>query len=318
VKWKTFFANSGAEAIEGAIKLARRYGAQYLNGRGTIISAKRSFHGRTIGALTATGQPSKQDIFSPLVPGFIHVELNDVKALEAALGQTTEAGGVAAVLLEPVQGESGIWPCTTEYLQAARALTREAGVLLILDEVQTGFFRTGTAFAFQAYGIVPEVVCMAKGIASGFPLGAFAACGPAADVLAPGDHGSTFGGSALAVAAANATLDVLMGADTAKHVQQVGGYLGKQIRALQQTLPQILEHRGIGLMQAIQLDQPIANQVVDAALEMAVTLPAKPGLVLNATGPDTLRFLPPLVCTEADVDYLIDNLKLLLADAKNA
>lgn len=306
--WKTFFGNSGTEAVEGTLKLARRWGYRYLNGAASIVAAQKSFHGRTFGSLTATGQPSKQDIFKPLLPGFVqHVELNDIAQLEAALDAETEAGRVAALLLEPIQGESGIWPCSTEYLQAARAMTAERGQLLILDEIQTGYFRTGTAFAFQGYGIVPDVVAMAKGLGNGMPIGAFAAHGDAANVLEAGDHGSTFGGSAMAIAAADAAMRALLQMDAGHLAQRVGGYLRSRLSEL----PQITDIRGKGQMTGVTLSLPVANQIVDAALELAGTKGL--GFVINATDEQNLRFTPPLCCLEADVDLLVANLAQLLA-----
>ncbi|MDR2956920.1 MAG: aminotransferase class III-fold pyridoxal phosphate-dependent enzyme [Coriobacteriales bacterium] len=307
--WKTFFANSGTEAVEGCLKLARRYGYRYLDGAGSIVSAKKSFHGRTYGSLTATGQPSKQDIFKPLVPGFVsHVELNDIAALEKALDSETEAGKVAALLLEPIQGESGVWPCTQEYLQAARELTAERGQLLMLDEVQTGFYRTGTAFCFQGMGIIPDVVAMAKGLGNGMPIGAFAAHGNAATVLEAGDHGSTFGGSSLAVAVALASVRAYLQMNAGRKAIRVGTYLRSQLAEL----PGVLDIRGKGMMTGVTLSHPIANQVVDAALALAVK-GGRPGFVLNATDAETLRFIPPLCCSEDEIDLLITALQECLA-----
>jgi acetylornithine/N-succinyldiaminopimelate aminotransferase len=204
--WKAFFCNSGAEACEGAIKLARRWGSTRKGPQATtVITAERSFHGRTLAALAATGQPAKQEAFAPLPAGFVHVALNDLEALETALDDT-----VCAVMLEVVQGEGGVYPCDIEYLAAARRLCDERGALLVLDEVQTGFWRTGEhAFAHQAYGVVPDVVALAKALANGLPAGAVVAHGEAAEVLAPGDHGSTFGGGPVICTAALATIGAL-------------------------------------------------------------------------------------------------------------
>jgi acetylornithine aminotransferase len=299
--WRTFFANSGAEAVEGAIKIARKYGSQHLEGADTIICARRSFHGRTLATLAATGQAAKKDAFAPLPQGFIHVDLNDLGALKDALHQGLGGKAICAVLLECVQGEGGVYPCTEEYLQAARKLTEERGILLMLDEVQTGFYRTGTyPFAFMHYGIVPDVLALAKGLGGGFPLGAVVARGTAADVFVPGDHGSTFGGNALAVAAANAVLGELEALNAGAHVAEVGAYLQEQLA----TLPGLVEIRGKGLMVGIEFDQPVAERIVAAGLEA--------GLVLNSIGQHILRFLPPLVCTKADVDVLVQRLQRIL------
>ncbi|NTU90164.1 MAG: aminotransferase class III-fold pyridoxal phosphate-dependent enzyme, partial [Actinobacteria bacterium] len=203
--WRTFFANSGAEANEGAIKLARRWGNEHKGGATSIVTAKRSFHGRTLAALFATGQENKQEAFLPPVSGFAHVPLNDIDALEEELRNPTE-GDVVALMLECVQGEGGVWPCTEEYMQAARALTLEMGMLLIIDEVQTGFYRTGKPFAFQHFGIVPDVVSIAKGMGNGAPIAGVCATDEIAMAFRPGDHGSTFGGGPLVCAASLATL----------------------------------------------------------------------------------------------------------------
>ncbi len=295
-KWKTFFANSGAEANEGAVKLARRWGKERLGGAWGIVTAKRSFHGRTLATLAATAQDRFQDPFAPLPPGFSHVPLNDVAALEAALDGEVDGTRPAALLLEPVQGESGVWPCTREYMQAARRLTEERGMLLVLDEVQTGLARTGKPFCFQRFDVVPDVVTMAKGIANGVPMGAFSARGEAGSLLQPGMHGSTFGGSALAVAAADATTQIMCEPGFCAHVADVGAYLSERLAAL----PFVTQVRGAGLMVGASIDAPCAHALVRAGLDR--------GLVFNAPADDVLRFLPPLVIERADVDALVDKL----------
>lgn len=299
--WRSFFANSGAEAVEGAIKLARKYGAKHLEGADTIICARRSFHGRTLAALAATGQPSKQDSFKPIPQGFIHIDLNDIQSLKRMMNQGFGGKSVCAVLLECVQGEGGVYPCSPEFLQAARELTAEDDALLMIDEVQTGFYRSGgLPFSFQHYGILPDVVTMAKGLGSGMPIGAFAARGVAANVLEPGDHGSTFGGSPLAIAAANATLDELQHIGAGALVAETGDYLWQRLREL----PGVTEIRGLGLMVGVEFEAAIAEALVDAGLEQ--------GLVLNSIGHHILRLLPPLVCTKADIDVLVDKLVMIL------
>lgn len=316
--WKSFFANSGAEANECAIKLARLHArqragaaareagadegsvaaAEYAAPR-LIVTLEGSFHGRTLASLAATAQPAKQEAFQPLPGGFTSVPLNDVEALETLFAQRGD--DICAVMLECIQGESGVHPCTPEFLHAARRLTEERGALLICDEVQCGVFRTGKPFGFQLFGITPDVVTIAKGIADGFPMGMCAAHGDAADTFAPGDHGSTFGGSCLAVAAAKATLETLVADKVAANVEETGAYL----RARLAELSQVTEVRGYGLMVAAQLDDAHdANDVVARALGE--------GLLLNATGPHTLRFLPPLICGKSHVDALIERLRRLL------
>ena len=294
--WKTFFANSGAEANEGALKVARRWGERELDGAAGIISARQSFHGRTLATLAATGQDVFHQSFGPFPEGFSSVPLNDIEALEEAI----KAGGACAVMLECVQGEGGVWPADLDYLRAVRELCDNNGLALVIDEVQTGFFRTGAPFSYQLAGIEPDVVSMAKGIASGFPTGAVAARGAFADLLVPGDHGSTFGGNALASAAGLATVTELVKRDIGEHVIATGEHLANALA----TLPHVTEVRGRGLMRGIQLDVPIATPLVDEGL--------KNGLVLNHIGDSILRFLPPLVVTTNQIDTMIDRLGPLI------
>lgn len=306
--WKSFFANSGAEANECAIKLVRLFARQRAEQAGrpaesaprVIVTLEGSFHGRTLSTLAATAQPAKQEAFQPLPGGFVSTPINDVAALDQLFAERGDE--ICAVMLECIQGESGVHPCTAEFLQAARRLTAERGALLVCDEVQCGIYRTGKPFGFQNFGVTPDVVTIAKGVASGIPAGACAARGAAADTFGPGDHGSTFGGSNIAMAAARATLEELVAPGFADHVAEVGAYL----RARLAQLPHVAEVRGIGLMVAVDLDEaaPNANDVVLAGLGA--------GLVLNATGPHTLRFLPPLVCAKEDVDALVERLAALL------
>ncbi len=303
--WKTFFANSGAEANECAIKLARLYSKEKGHGGQGIICMERSFHGRTLATLAATRQPVKQAAFEPLPQNFLSAKPNDIDSLKEAFAQ--HPNGIAAVMVEPVQGECGVYPLTAEYLQAARELAHENGALLICDEVQCGIFRTGTPFAFQQLGVVPDIVSMAKGIAGGFPMGACAARDEVAAVFVPGLHGSTFGGSNLAVAAADATLKALQDENIAENVKEVGAYF----RAKLESLDEVAEVRGMGLMLACELGEDVdAPKLVIDALSC--------GFVLNYTGPHTLRFLPPLVCTKEDVDALIAALPGLVAGAAGA
>lgn len=302
--WRTFFCNSGTEATEGAIKIARKYGAKYLQGADTIITARRSFHGRTLAALAATGQPSKQEAFMPIPEGFKHVDLNDVAALKQALNQGVGCINVCAVMLECIQGEGGVYPCSEEYLKAARELTAAKGILLIIDEVQTGFYRCGThPFAYQHYGIVPDIVTMAKGIGNGVPIGAVAACKKAASVFEPGDHGSTFGGNSLAIAAASATLEELERRQIGSNAALVGDYLKERLLEIDG----VIQIRGKGLMVGVEFEAAIAEQIVAAALEKK--------LLLNNIGHHIVRILPPLVCTKAEIDILIENLKEIVPQA---
>lgn len=304
--WRSFFANSGAEANECAIKLARLHGSTRMEptADGTspalIVTLQNSFHGRTLASLAATAQPAKQEAFEPLPGGFVATPQNDIAALEELFAN--EEGRICAMMVEVIQGESGVHPCTTEFLRRARELTEACGALLICDEVQCGVYRTGKPFGFQQAGIVPDVVTIAKGVASGVPAAACAARGGYGDVFAPGDHGSTFGGSNLAMAAAHATLSACTARGFDEHVREVGEHLQERLREL----PQVVEVRGCGLMVGADLceEAPSAPEVVERALEH--------GLVLNAPGPRTLRFLPPLICEKEHVDTMIARLAALL------
>ena len=318
--WRSFFANSGAEANECAFKLARLHAKKRAAARAeaegadeaavaaareaaprVIVTLDASFHGRTLATLAATAQPAKQEAFRPLPDGFARTPINDVAALEALFEAQGDA--ICAVMVECVQGESGVHPCTAEFLQTARRLTEERGALLMCDEIQCGMFRCGThPFGFQHFGITPDVVTIAKGIASGFPMGMCAAREEVAASFAPGDHGSTFGGSCLAVAAARATVRELSEGGIAEQVEQVGAYMRECLAAL----PHVEQVRGLGLMVAVDLD-------VDASAPGIVLKGLDAGLLLNFTGPHTLRFLPPLICTREDVDVLIERLGGILS-----
>ncbi|HEY5505943.1 MAG TPA: aminotransferase class III-fold pyridoxal phosphate-dependent enzyme, partial [Coriobacteriia bacterium] len=293
---RVFFSNSGAEAVEGAIKLARKWGTAARGPKcHNIVTAQRSFHGRTLAALAATGQPSKQEAFAPLPAGFSHVPLNDLAALADAVDETT-----CAVLLEPVQGEGGVYPCDLGYLQAVRTLCDERGVLLILDEVQTGLMRTGSPFAWQVYGVSPDIMCLAKSLANGLPIGAVVAIPEVADAFAPGDHGSTFGGGPVVCAAGRATLAALQSERLGENAVASGEYLRARLRSFATETGQVADVRGAGLMNALEFTEPIAADVATRALAR--------GLVLNAIGAHILRILPPLVCGRSEIDTLVAEL----------
>lgn len=296
--WKTFFANSGAEANEGALKVARRWGEKKLGGAAGVISARQSFHGRTLATLAATGQDVFHKSFGPFPAGFVAVPLNNIAALEEAVA-TSDA---CCVMLECVQGEGGVWPADLDYLRAVRSLCDEKGLALVIDEVQTGFFRCGAPFSFQLAGIEADIVSMAKGIASGFPMGAVAARSEFADLMVPGDHGSTFGGNALAAAAGLATAKELVRRNIGEHVITTGAYLAEQLA----TLPHVTEVRGRGLMRGAQFDAPIATPLVDRGL--------KEGIVLNHIGDSILRFLPPLIVSKEQIDTMIWRLTPLIEE----
>jgi acetylornithine/N-succinyldiaminopimelate aminotransferase len=297
--WRMFFANSGAEAVEGAIKLARRWAGEHKPGAFKVVTLDRSFHGRTLAALAATGQASKQDAFRPLPEGFIHVPANDIEALEAVVDES-----VAAVMIEVIQGEGGVWPLSAEYLEAARRICDERNALLIADEVQTGFFRTGPAFAHQAFGVTPDVVTVAKALANGLPIGGFLARGDAAEALQPGDHGSTFGGGPVVCAAGRATISQLVAGDLGGRSLEAGAYLRDRLSALADAAGAITDVRGAGLMVGLTLARPVAAEVAASALDR--------GIVLNNIGTDILRFLPPLLCGKPEIDTLLSTLSDIL------
>jgi predicted acetylornithine/succinylornithine family transaminase len=293
---QVFFANSGAEANECALKLARRWAG---GGRYVVISADNSFHGRTLATLTATGQPEKQAPFLPLPEGFVHVPYDDVAALDKALDPETVAG----VILEPIQGEGGVVVPSSDYLGAVRGLCTERNALLILDEIQTGLGRTGHWFAFQAQGLEPDVVTMAKALGNGMPVGACWARAEVAAAFGPGDHGSTFGGQPLALAAARATLATMEAEDVCGRARRSGATLSAGLAAL----PGVVSVRGAGLLLAAQLDAPIAKEAAARALEL--------GLLVNPVRPDAVRVAPPLLVGDDEVARALDLLGQALVEA---
>ncbi|MGH2735375.1 MAG: acetylornithine transaminase [Actinomycetota bacterium] len=285
--FRSFFCNSGAEAIEAALKLARKWGA---GSRTEVVCAEEGFHGRTFGALSATGQPAKQAPFEPLVPGFTHVPYGDASALEAALSDR-----VCAVLLEPIQGEAGVVVPPDGYLAQARALCDEWGALLIFDEIQTGFARTGAWFAHQSEGVVPDVMCLAKALGGGLPLGACLAREEAAGVFAPGDHASTFGGGPVQCAAALATIDVIEREGLVQRAAEAGGRLSE---ALEKVVAPHASVRGRGLLIGVVFEQAVAGRVVEQLF-------AKRVLANNATE-HVLRLAPPLVITDDELERAVE------------
>lgn len=293
-----FFTNSGAEANEAAIKLARKWGRTLGGGdRYGVISAHGSFHGRTLGALHATGQPAKWQGFQPLPEGFRHVDWNDLDALAAAIEPTT-----AAVLLEPLQGEGGVYPATAEYFEGVRRLCDERGLLFMVDEVQTGLGRTGEWFGFQHFGIEPDVVTMAKALGNGMPIGACWARREVAAAFAPGDHGTTYGGQPLAASAARAVLTIM----ERDNAPQLAERAGASLRRGLSVVPGVVGVRGLGLLLGAQLDPRLDAKVVAADLLAA-------GLIVNPVTPDTLRLAPPLVVSEDEIARAIDVLTGVLA-----
>jgi len=283
---RSFFCNSGAEAVECALKLARKHAGP---GRSQIVAADGAFHGRTFGALSATGQPAKKTAFEPIVPGFTHVRFGDAGALEAAMGEDC-----AAVILEPIQGEGGVIVPPRDYLIDVRRACDEVGALLILDEVQTGIGRTGKWFAYEHFDVTPDIVCLAKGLGGGFPIGACLASPGVAASFLPGDHASTFGGGPVACAAANAVLEVIEDEDLLARVESVGRLLAHRLG----DIPGVVEVRGAGLLLGVRLPTSQAHAVVGAALER--------GVLVNDVAPDVVRLCPPLIVTEEEALFGAD------------
>ncbi len=298
---RVFFCNSGAEANEAAIKLTRKYCAEkYAGQRFEILTAKASFHGRTLGTLSATGQEKIQHGFSPLSPGFKYIPYGDLDALKAAVSPQT-----AAIMLEPIQGEGGVNVPPAGYLKAVREFCDEHELLLIFDEIQVGLGRTGTLFAYQQEGIEPDILTLAKALAGGPPIGAMIARNPYIDVLGPGTHGSTFGGNPLVTAAAVATMKVLLEGSVLANCVTMGEYLRSKLEQLKDKYPVITEVRGRGLILGMQLSIE-GGGIVKTALER--------GLLLNCTVGTVLRFVPPLIVTSAEIDQMIATLDSILAE----
>jgi acetylornithine/succinyldiaminopimelate/putrescine aminotransferase len=291
---QVFFCNSGAEANEAAIKLARRFGGR---GRHTVVSALGSFHGRTLAALAATGQPAKHEPFQPMPEGFKHVVFNDIDALDAAVD-----GSVAAVLLEPIQGEGGVVPASVEYMRFARKICSERGVLLMIDEVQTGFARTGRWFGFEHYDVSPDVVMLAKAMGNGMPIGALWAKKDIAGVFKPGDHGSTFSGTAIATSAARATIKEMQRMDAPVVAQEKGQLL----TSLLNEIPQVLSVRGFGLLLGAELQTGIDAKDVQVEL-------LKSGLVTNAVTATALRLAPPITVSDSEIAEAVGLIRQVLA-----
>ena len=301
---RVFFCNSGAEANEGALKLARRYGKLRLNGAYDVITTYSSFHGRTLAMTAATGQSKFQEPYIPLPDGFVNIEYNNVEAVKRATGKQT-----CAVILEPVQGEGGVNIPDDDYLQKVQSWCREKGILFILDEVQTGIGRTGTLFAYEQYGVEPDIMTLAKGLGSGVPIGAFLAK-ENVSVFSPGEHGSTFGGNPLVCAAAYATLKYIIDHDIPAQVKRVGNYFMTRLESLKQQFDFITEVRGRGLLIALEFNQEIAEKLVRACIDR--------GLLVNNVKPNALRFMPPLIITEKEVDRAMSILKDVLGEVRTA
>ena len=301
---RAFFANSGAEANEGAIKIARKFAKKISPDKTQIITAWDSFHGRTLATLTATGQPHYHEGFEPLPQGFDYVHFNDAEELAAKISDKT-----CAVMLETIQGEGGVYPPKDGYLKKVRELCDKHGALLILDEIQAGIGRSGKFFAYEKYGIKPDIVTLAKGLAGGVPIGAFICTEEVAKAFKPGDHGTTFGGNPLACAAANVVLDTVPNEKFLAHVEEVGAYFKSRLIDLQKKYPeQISEIRGEGLILGAQLDKPnhTGVEIVNKCM--------KRGAIINCTVGTVLRFIPPLIITPAQVDEVVSILDAILGE----
>lgn len=296
---RAFFCNSGAEANEAAIKLARRYAQRILNeDRYEVITFTQSFHGRTLATLTATGQDKVKDGFAPLPEGFKTVPYNDAKALREAITDKT-----IAIMLEMVQGEGGVNPADPAFVEEIKALCAEHNLLIITDEVQTGIGRTGKWFAYQHYDVEPDIITMAKGLGSGFPIGAIVGKEKLADAFSPGTHGTTFGGNPLAATAGLATLETIEEDGYIEKVNEMGDYLRAQLEGLKASHPNIIDVRGKGLLVGLEMDGPVGDIV--AALR-------EEGILLLMAGPNVIRILPPFTITTEEIDEAVQALARVL------
>jgi len=294
---RAFICNSGTEANEAAIKLARKYAKSISAAKTEIITFEGSFHGRTYGSLSATGQRNYQKDFEPLVPGFTHIPFNDDEALEKAVGEAT-----CAVMLEPVLGESGVFPATERFIRKAREVCDRSGALLLFDEVQTGLGRTGRLFAFEHFGVKPDVLTLAKGLGTGFPVAAMLARGKAAEAFAPGDHGTTFGGGPVACAAALACIEEIEKRGLVERARSLGELMMSRLRSIAADVPAISEVRGLGLMVGVDTEGPRAAELKRACLEH--------GLLIASSGERTIRLLPPLVISEQELEEGLEAFRL--------
>ena len=296
---RVFFTNSGTEAIEGALKAARKYAYKKQTGRYEFIAMENSFHGRSMGALSVTGSDAYREPFEPLVPGVSFAEFNNLDSVKALVTSQT-----CAIILEPLQGEGGINVATEEFMAGIRKLCDDEGILMICDEIQCGMGRTGAMFAYQSYGTKPDIIAMAKAIGSGMPVGAFAMTEAVAEFsLEPGDHGTTYGGNPLACMAVSKTIEIFEKKNMISHVQGIGAYLAEQLERLVQEKDCVIARKGKGLIQGIEISKPI-GEVTNAALKEGL-------LVISARG-NVIRLVPPLVIEKQHVDEMIDKLSKVL------
>lgn len=301
---KVFFTNSGTEAIEGALKIARRYAYNKDNSHDhEIIAMNHSFHGRSLGALSVTGNNKYQEPFRPLIPGIKFADFNDLESVKTLVNDKT-----CAIIMETIQGEGGIYPATEEFLKGVRALCDEHDMLLILDEIQCGMGRTGDMFAWQKYGVKPDVMTAAKALGNGVPIGAFLASGKAATAMAPGDHGTTYGGNPFVTAAAAKVLEIFENRDIVNHVKEVGNYLWEKVEELVKKYPVITGHRGVGLIQGLEFSVPVAPVAEKAILEEK--------LIIISAGTNVIRLVPPLVIEKEHVDDMVVKLEAVLKTLK--
>ncbi len=298
---RVFFTNSGTEAIEGAMKAARKYAYTKGTGRYEFIAMNHSFHGRSLGALSVTGTEKYRTPFEPLVGGVKFAEFNNFESVKALVNEKT-----CAIIMEPVQGEGGIYPADPAFLKAVRELCDEQDILLIFDEIQCGMGRTGSMFAWQGYGVKPDIMAMAKAIGNGVPVGAFAMTEKVAECsLVPGDHGTTYGGNPFVCAAVAEVLHIFEEEQIVDHVKKVGAYLEEQLEVLVKENEYVAERRGLGLMQGLVLTKPVGEVIVKAMDQ---------GLIAISAGGNVLRIVPPLVITEEHVDEMITKLRKALAE----
>lgn len=293
---KVFYTNSGAEAVEGALKLAKKYGKMTKGDNCyEIIAMNKSFHGRTIGAVSVTGNEHYRESFEPLLPGVKFADYNNLESVKALISDRT-----CAVIMETIQGEGGVTPATEEFVKGVRKLCDENNILMIADEIQCGMGRSGYMFAYQRFGILPDIVTSAKALGCGVPIGAFAAGSKVCDVLCAGDHGTTYGGNPLACAASLAVFNLFKKNNLLENVVEVGAYLYKRLDEIKAMCPSITDHRGIGFMQGLEYDHPVSG-IIQKLLDA--------GLIVFSAGPNVIRFLPPLIATMKDVDDMINILK---------
>ena len=292
-----FFTNSGTEAVEGALKLAKKHANKSRKQNYEIIAMEHSFHGRSIGSLSVTGKAQYREPFEPLLPNIKFAEYNNLDSVKALVND-----GTAAIIMETIQGEGGVYPATPEFLKGVRELCDKHNALLILDEIQCGMGRCGTMFAFQKYGVQPDILLCAKALGCGVPVGAFV-CNDKAASMTYGDHGTTYGGNPFVCSAVSEVFDIFKDEHIVEHVQEVGQYLWEQLEALKDRYDFIVDHRGVGLIQGIEFKEN-PSEIVKNALEN--------GLVLIAAGNNTIRFVPPLVISNADVDKMISILEKVI------